>query len=174
MKLLRHLLMLHSPYTNFCGCSSVEFFSLSSPWLLSSYWISARFHKKVIYEPDYFSLQISQLPDSFIFLTLKINFLCPLMLHCMMTYKNHYSHFEKQIKPECESRREKLNSLEGSIVLFHLSNYNCDPLLSWDWTGIDAVSQSQVQDESSREKTQPLFWKKIPVALHPTTTDVKT
>lgn len=49
-----------------------------------------------------------------------------------MTNKNPYSPLEKQIKPECDSRREKLNSLEGSILLCHLSNYKCEPLLSWD------------------------------------------
>lgn len=43
--------------------------------------------------------------NSFVFLTLKINFLCPLMLYYMMTDKNHYSHLKNQTKPECKSVR---------------------------------------------------------------------
>lgn len=54
----------------------------------------------------------------------------------------------------CKS--DPLSSLEGSILLFHLSNYKCDPLPPWDST--DAISLSQALEERLQEEdTTPLL-----------------
>lgn len=165
MKLLRHLLVLHSPYTNFGGCRWVFSLYHLHNFSLAIGSVHDCSHEKIIYEPVSPYWFHSYLIHSFFWHWKLISYV-PWCCHYMMTNKNHHSHFEKQIKPECKSRREKLNSLERSILLFHLSNYKCYPLLSWDWT--EAISHSQEQDESSRGKTQPPFWKKIPLAPHPT------